>query len=253
MKAVMLAAGVGRRLFGDDYNQPPKALIELDGKSLLHRHIENLHALGVDGMTLVVGFRKKEIVAAARAAAQAIGVPDFVQPITNPRYRGGPVISLWTARETLYSGDDILFMDADVLYHPNLLERLIQSPHGNCFLFERDMDEGEDPVKVCIRDGNPVEFGKMIEGDFDLVGEWPGFMRMTPEIATKVGKATEAFIDEARLELTYEEAIRRVVVSEPPGTFGIEDITGIPWIEIDFPEDLELAKTEILPKLANPD
>ncbi len=100
MKALMLAAGVGRRLYGDDYNQPPKALLEFDGKTLLRRHIEQLVALGVDELVLVVGHRKDEILAAAYVAAPE----DYVTSLFNPRYRGGPILSLWTAAEHLRSG-----------------------------------------------------------------------------------------------------------------------------------------------------
>lgn len=245
MKALMLAAGVGRRLYGDDYNQPPKALLEFDGKTLLHRHIEHLVGLGVDELVLVVGHRKDEILAAATVAAPE----NYVTSLFNPRYRGGPILSLWTASEHLRSGDDILFMDADVLYHRLLLERLVRSPHRNCFLLDRAIEAGQEPVKLCVRDGMPVDFGKQVEGTFDLVGEWPGFMRMGPAMAEKIADSTDAFIEAGRLEVTYEEAMGAVVRAEPPGTFGYEDISGIPWIEIDFPADLLRAKTIILPRL----
>jgi len=245
VKALMLAAGVGRRLYGDDYAQPPKALLEFDGKSLLRRHIELLVAEGVDELVLVVGHRKDEVLAEAHAAA-----PDgFVKSLFNPRYRGGPILSLWTAGDLLKGGDDILFMDADVLYHPLVLQRLLRSPHDNCFLLDRNIEPGEEPVKLCIRDGVPVDFGKRVKGEFDLVGEWPGFMRMGPEMAAKVMAAADTFIDEGRLEVTYEEAMGAVVRAEPPGAFGYEDISGIPWIEIDFPADLLRAEKIVLPRL----
>ncbi|MEE8500342.1 MAG: hypothetical protein V3S27_07180, partial [Kiloniellales bacterium] len=52
-----------------------------------------------------------------------------------------------------------------------------------------------------------------------------------------------------RRDEIYEEAIQEVVLAEPPGTFDVEDITGLPWVEIDFPEDLDKAKTEVFPSL----
>ena len=33
------------------------------------------------------------------------------------------------------------------------------------------------------------------------------------------------------------------------GTFAFEDITGIPWIEIDFAADIERANAEVLPRI----
>jgi len=246
MIAVMLAAGVGTRLYGESHAEPSKALLRFDGKSLLHRHIEILRDNGVDRLVLVVGYRKEELM----AEVEALGARDYVRAIFNPEFEGGPVISLWTAREVLRGGDDILFMDADVLYHRRVLERLIRSPHANCFLLDRGLEPGEDPVRLCIRDGAPVDFGKNIEGTFDMVGEWPGFMRMSPAIAARVADATQAIIDDGRSHVTYEVAMRDVLVSEPPGTFAYEDITGLPWIEIDYPSDLLRAERTILPRLS---
>ena len=245
MRAIILAAGVGRRLYGDDDTQPPKSLLRFAGTSLLRRHIEMLRELGIDGVSLVVGYRKDEVLAEAEAA----GRDGFVRGLFNPRFREGSVVSMWTARDALRCGDDILFMDADVLYHRSLLERLVASLHGNCFLLDREVGEGEDPVRLCIRGGHPVDFGKMVEGDFDLVGEWPGFMRLVPPIAGRLADMTETYVGGGRGAAPYEDAIRDVLHAVPPGTFGFEDITGTPWIEIDFPEDLARAEKVILPRL----
>ena len=40
-----------------------------------------------------------------------------------------------------------------------------------------------------------------------------------------------------------------MLLAAPPGNFAVEDVTGLPWVEIDFPEDLEKARSEILPRL----
>ncbi|MBI3113176.1 MAG: NTP transferase domain-containing protein [Rhodospirillales bacterium] len=65
MKAVMLAAGVGRRLYGDENDNLPKALLEFDGKTLLERHVRILLDNGVDELVLVVGHRKEDLLAQA--------------------------------------------------------------------------------------------------------------------------------------------------------------------------------------------
>ena len=245
MRAVILAAGVGSRLYGGDDTQPPKALMVFEGKTLLHRHIEILKAQGIEGLTLVVGYRKEMLL----AEVAAIGAQDFVTPVVNPDFRQGPVVSFWLARDTLTASGGCLFMDADVLYHPALIRRLKASPHDNCFLFDSFLDEGVDPVRLCLRDGVPVDFGKMIEGDFDRVGEWPGFLKVSAPIAKRMVAAAERLIRAGRRDLAYEPAMREVLLAEPPGTFGFEDISDIPWIEIDFPSDLARAKREILGRI----
>ena len=249
MKALMLAAGVGRRLYGnDDSASPHKALLEFGGKTLLRRHIEILQGLGVDELVLVLGHRRDQLIAEATAYAN----PGFVSSLQNPRYREGPLISLWTARDVLRSGSDILFMDADVLHHPEILKRLLGSPHENCFIYDRDFEAGDEPVNLCLDGGRPVDFGKKISGAFEARGEWPGFLKLSAAVAAKLADAVQAYIDRAEMSLAYEPAMRDVLLNEPPGTFGAEDVTGIPWIEIDFPSDLLRAERHILPHIETP-
>lgn len=247
MKAVMLAAGVGRRLYGDENDNLPKALLRFEGKTLLERHVGILKALGVDELVLVVGHRKEDLLAEAGKVAPE----GFIRSVFNPRFNEGPILSLWTAGEELRSGGDVLFMDSDVLYPPEMMNRLLRSVHDNCFIIDRDFEPGEEPVKLCIRDGEPVDFGKQVTGDHDDIGEWPGFLKMSGDVAAKVADAAGAYIDRGEFGVTYEEAMRNVLAAEPEGTFGYEDITGIPWIEIDYPSDLLRAEKIIMPLVSD--
>ncbi len=240
MKAVMLAAGVGRRLGIDT----PKCLLAFDGKTLLQRHLEILRSCGIDNLTLGVGHRAADI---AHALAELDG-GQSVRLIENPDYTQGSIVTLWRLRECL-AGDDVLLMDADVLYDYRMIERLLRSPYPNCFMLDRDMALGEEPVKLCVRDGRLVEFRKQIEVACDYVGESVGFFRLSNVMCQKLLATTARCIDAGALDTAYEEALRDVLLAEPD-QFGFEDITGLPWLEIDFPEDVERALIEILPRLA---
>jgi choline kinase len=102
-------------------------------------------------------------------------------------------------------------------------------------------------VKLCVRNGVLVDFGKKVIDDYDSIGEWPGFMRMSPDVAAKIAAAAYAHVEAGRVDITYEEAMRDVLVAEPSGTFGYVDVTGVPWIEIDFPSDLLRAEKIVFP------
>ena len=65
--------------------------------------------------------------------------------------------------------------------------------------------------------------------------------------------ACKRLIEQDRREEGYEEALREVLLASPPGTFGYEDITGRPWTEIDFPDDLRHAEEDVLPRLLDED
>ncbi len=243
MKAVILAAGIGQRL---NLEEPiPKILLRFGGETLLARHCRFLRNLGVAGVELAVGFRAEAI----EAEIDFLGVRDFVSTRFNQDYRRGAIASLWTLREAFQQGEPILFMDGDVLYGQELLARLIDTPHPNCHLMDREIEPGEDPVKLCLRDGLLVDFHKRPRVSHDGWGEWVGFSRFDGAVAAKIAAAADRYVEAGRLDEIYEEAFRDVLLNEPAGTFRVEDITGLPWIEIDFPEDLETAKTEILPRL----
>lgn len=244
MKAIILAAGIGQRLFGDNPSSHPKCLMEFDGKTLLQRHIENLVALGVSDLTMVLGHQMDMI----KAEAEKHSPEGFFQYIENPRYRNGALVSLWEAREVLRSGDRVLFMDADVLYHADLLKRLRDFENETCLLYDTDLEEGDEPVNLCILDGTIAEFGKAIPGDFDQRGEWPGFLTMSAEFAGRVADALDDYMEAGEIDLPYEPPLRKVIL-EKPDVVGFLDVTGVPWIEIDFPEDRKRAEAEILPRL----
>src|SRR2546422_188660 len=60
MKAIILAAGVGKRIGAATGNRP-KCLLEFGGRSLLVRYLDALLAVGVKSAVLVVGHRQELI------------------------------------------------------------------------------------------------------------------------------------------------------------------------------------------------
>ena len=139
-------------------------------------------------------------------------------------------------------------MDADVLYDHRLLRRLLDSKHQNCFLMDREFELGEEPVKLCVRDGVLVEFCKRVDMPYDICGESVGFFKLSEIMAQKLVSTAKIFVDAGKNEECYEEALREVLLSSS-SSFGYEDISGLPWIEIDFPEDVRRAQLKILPQL----
>jgi choline kinase len=140
-------------------------------------------------------------------------------------------------------------MDADVLYDKELVELLVNSRDRNCLLLDRAFDPGDEPVKVCVRDGEIVEFRKWLSAEFDFCGESVGFFKLSAEVAEKIIIQTELYLRQGRRHEPYEETIRDVLLTSPRGTFAFEDITGMPWIEIDYAADIERANDEVLPRI----
>ncbi|OGT79374.1 MAG: ADP-glucose pyrophosphorylase [Gammaproteobacteria bacterium RIFCSPLOWO2_02_FULL_61_13] len=246
MQAIILAAGVGERL-GAATAGKPKSLLEMGDTSLLLRHCRALRALGIDMIHVVTGFSADLI----DAEIATLPDPARIHRMINKDFRLGSVISLWTARDVLRSGEPVILMDADVLCDTRILARLAGTSVANCFLLDRDFDPGDEPVKLCVRDGQIVEFRKQLAAglECDLQGESVGFFRFAPAMAAALAARCEEYVSQGLVREPYEEAIRDLVLGAP-AEFGYEDITGLPWIEIDFPGDVARARDEILPRIS---
>ncbi len=244
MRAVMLAAGIGNRL-SKDRPEPPKVLLRFAGKTLLERHIENLKREGIAELVIGVGYEAAMI----EAEIARLGAGGFARTVHNPHYREGSGITLATLGDDFACGRDVLLMDGDVLYEDEVLTRLVRTRHRNCFLMDRDFEPGEEPVKLCLRAGRIVEFHKKVDGTFDLMGESVGFFRFEAAVASAILERCRFHIANGERGLWYEESIRDVVLQGPAGAFGYEDVTGLSWIEIDFPDDVRRAAEEILPRV----
>lgn len=246
MQAIILAAGRGSRLAEHNPEGLPKCLLEFGGRSLLARHLDLLYQQGVRQVDLVVGYEADRVI---EHIGHLHSRPDVAFHF-NPRYQQGSVMSLWAAAETLESAVDVLLMDADVLYHPAILTRLVNTPHQNCFLLDRDFVAGDEPVKIAVREGVMVDFRKRLDESlqYDQVGESVGFFRFGPECAAMLAEECARYDREGLADAPHEEALRNVLL-ENPAAFAFEDITGLPWIEIDFPADVVRAREEILPAI----
>ena len=242
--AIILAAGVGRRL-GPHNLQLPKVMLAFDGMSLLARHLKILRQASVPEVTVVVGYAADQI----RAALPALSEGLTVHTVENPDFREGSVVSLWAARAVLSSGVPVILMDGDVLYDNRLMARLLTSRKPDSLLLDREIEPGDEPVKLCVRAGYIVDFRKQPTEAHDFHGESVGFFRFAPQTAAELAGRADAYVTGGRRGLEYEEPIRDMIMQSSPDRFGYEDITGLPWTEIDFPEDLVKA-TGLLPELA---
>jgi len=245
-QALILAAGVGKRLapLGPEAHRRPKALLDFGGKTLLQRHIELLRRCGISTITVVIGFAADTV----RAALDALPGAPPVCVLVNPDFREGSVVSLWAGRAVLESGTPVILMDADVIYDTRLMARLVDSAESNVLLLDRAIEPGDEPVKLCVRDGQIVDFRKKPTEAHEWYGESVGFFRFTPEAAAELAQRADDYVTHGRRMMEYEEPIRDMIMASEAGRFGFEDISGLPWTEIDFPEDIVKARA-ILPDL----
>jgi choline kinase len=242
MKAIIYAAGRGTRLQLDT----PKILLEFGGRTLLEWHALRLCEADIDELVLVTGHLRNQI------AELLPGICDrydlAVREIVNPRFHEGSLLSLKASLPEIENcSEPVLLMDADVFYPAGILDRLIKSAHSTALLLDREFStDDDDPMVVPVKNGRPIDFRKQWSGDADFVGESIGFFKIAPADFPLLIKETEARSRGSSCADSYDDVLRALVLV---GRFGYEDVTGVPWIEIDFPTDLIHARNQLVPAI----
>jgi choline kinase len=242
LKAIICAAGRGVRLGANS----PKILLEFGGRTLLEWHALRLSEAGVRDVVLVTGYLREQIGLVLPGIGSRHGLN--MRELVNERFHEGSVLSLAVALpEIEESRDQILLMDADVLYPAQMLERLIHSASPTALLVDREYStRDDDPVLVPIKDGRPFEFRKKWTGSADFVGESVGFFKIGAGDLPILINETRARSAGAEVRDSYDDVLRAMVLAD---RFGCEDVTGLPWTEIDFPDDLSRVRDEVLPRI----
>ena len=244
MNAVILIAGVARRL-APLTDTTHKALLPVGGRPILARMLEALNAVGIRQTTLVVGHCADQVrgLAGERVGRMA------VRYIHNPEYTRGSVISLHAARQCLR--EPALVMDADVLFPREFLTRLLALPAPSALLVDRGFHDTGEEVKIYTRGDRVIALGKKVVPEaWDAVGEGVGFFKCGAEAAPELVRCLARVIDESHGLGEWEDALHMLV---PYRHVGWADVTGLPWVEIDFVEDLRRAETDVLPHVARLD
>lgn len=244
MNAIVLVAGVARRL-APLTDATHKALLPVGGRPILARLLTALDVVGVRQTVLVVGHCADQVRALAgdRVGRMAI------RYVHNPEYARGSVLSLYAARAWL--AEPVLVMDADVVFPRELLRRLLATPAPSALLLDRSFQDTGEEVKVYARGDRVIDLGKKaVPEAWDVVGEGVGFFKCGAEAGPELVRFLRKVIDEGDGLAEYEDALHMLVGSRHVGWV---DVTGLPWTEIDFVEDLRRAEADVLPHVTRLD
>lgn len=166
--------------------------------------------------------------------------PDFAT--TNTGY------SVWLTREhALADEEDLLLINGDVVLDRRVIAATLAAKGQNVLATRFDRVAAEE-VKVHL-DSNGVitEIGKHLVPE-DAAGESVGINRLSRPLLEKLFPTLENRImnGEGRKEF-YEHAFNELVYHGE--TFTTADVTELPVIEIDTPEDYETARSQFASRL----
>ncbi|HEY4975534.1 MAG TPA: NTP transferase domain-containing protein, partial [Steroidobacteraceae bacterium] len=222
MRAIILGAGRGVRLQQNDTWHLPKCLLQFGGLSLLERHLRLLRNAAVEDVVLALGYRH-QLVEAELDRLRWLPRPQIV---LNPQYELGSVLTVHSVAEAMMRGGEVLLMDADVLYHERIMSALTAGTTPvNRVLIDREFEAGDEPVKVCVRDGVPIELRKLLAPDlvYDTIGESVGFFRFDEAGARRLAAIVAGYANSGRGHMPHEEAVRDLL-QERSQRFEVTDV-----------------------------
>ncbi|RLA84906.1 MAG: CDP-alcohol phosphatidyltransferase [Deltaproteobacteria bacterium] len=227
MKAVILAAGQGRRLSGGGVSFP-KVLAKVAGRELLYRHLKLLRERGVEEFIVVVNPWTK---APINDALLRWGFP--FRLVINERPELGNGYSLLQARD--YVDGTFFVVMGDHVYEEAFLDEAIK---GQGLIVDRrgEFIDRDEATKVILQDGRVRDIGK------DVPGEWydTGFFVLDREI---FDHAEAVLKEKGKVEMS--DVVKRAELR-------VTEVSGRLWLDVDTPQDLKRATRFIVRRSVKP-
>ncbi|MBA2275197.1 MAG: phosphocholine cytidylyltransferase family protein [Chloroflexi bacterium] len=230
--AVILAAGVGRRLapLTDDR---PKALVEVEGGTFLERALLAVGAAGFERVVIVTGHRADMIEAAVRDG----GWPFDVRCVLNPRYAtANNIVSFLAVEEDVRDG--FCLLNSDIVFDASILHDVASAGQGCWLAVDVDEPLGAEEMKVEV-DGQGLvrRISKGLPAATSA-GEYIGIARFEAAGAAAVIHHARQLVADGQTHLYYEDAFDRAAAEVSIGTVSVK---GRAWTEVDDLVDFERA------------
>jgi choline kinase len=230
MRAVILAAGSGRRLAAMGWDDP-KCLIKFGSQTLLDNIVASLLENGIDELTVVVGYKQELVIEALKHHPVRFNV------VVNANHAETNTInSLYLARD--YLEEDFLYFNADVLFEREIISRLLAC-EGSVLAVEEKVC-GQEEVKVIV-DANRriIRIAKALPPE-KCLGEFIGIGKFCRSVCPDMVASLYRYNEELHeRNLFFEAAVDDIL--EHHFFFGLS-IGKLFAIEIDSPEDYLSAK-----------
>jgi choline kinase len=177
MQAIIIAAGLGRRL-KPLTDHLPKCMLEIDGKSIIQHQVNTLRSAGVEKIAIIKGYCEEKV--------QLEG--QNLEYFLNSDYKYNNILeSLFCAEEVI--NDEVIILYSDIIFEKSVVERLLKSHNEISIVVDvgwKDnyIDRRDHPLEeaegVILDDNSQVcQIGKIVEeGKAEVSGEFIGMMKL---------------------------------------------------------------------------
>jgi choline kinase len=231
MRYLILAAGMGKRM-GAAHGGLPKCLIDIDGEPLIGRLLRQIRRCDASAdVHVVVGYRS-ELIEPLVEGCRIVLNPFF--DIT------GINASLWFARASF--DQPLMLIHGDVVLSDELAVDLIATQTGSLVAYDSSvLDPAE--INVAVAGDRITRFGVNFAG---YSGAYAGVLNLSAHaarlFADTLDRRVRRGFNEAR---SYYFFVMRRLIADPGVTFVPFDFARHRWKEIDYVEDIAIARARV--------
>ena len=241
MQAIILAAGMGRRL-GELTKNNTKCMVEVNGITLIDRMLIQLSKLSLNRVVVVVGYEGKKLIDYIGTRYDAKMTIEYVE---NPIYdKTNNIYSLALAKEYL-KGDDTLLIESDLIVDDGLYNLILNDPYPNLALVAKYQTWMDGTMVKIDDENNIVNFipKKAFDyGDVDSYYKTVNIYKFSKEFSTR---KYIPFLDAYTKALgnnEYYEQVLRVITFLDHSDLKALPISDERWYEIDDIQDRDIAE-----------
>ena len=241
MQAVILAAGMGKRL-GELTKGNTKCMIEVGGETLISRLLRQLDKHSLSKIILVVGYKAQEL----KDYLATLQVQTPIEFVENTVYdKTNNIYSLYLAKDYLTTEDTLLF-ESDLIMEDAVISKLIEHPYPDLALVDK-YESWMDGTVVTLDEENRIQ--RFIPNGQFKYEEIPSYYKTVNVYkfsqqfsANMYVPFLEAYCTALGKNEYYEQVLRVITMLDNSGMRALP-LTGEQWYEIDDIQDLDIAES----------
>lgn len=241
MQAIILAAGMGRRL-GELTNNNTKCMLEVNGIRLINRTLDSIQEVGIRSVILVVGYKAenvKQLIGDKYKDIDITYIENSVYDKTNNIY------SLFLAREYL-TKDDTILLESDLIFESSILHKIIDNQYPNLALVDKYESWMDGTVVTLDEDNKIVEFLSKDKFSYADIGNYYKTVNIY-KFSKDFSKShyvpfLEAYCQALGKNEYYEQVLRVITLLEDSPLIALP-LNNEKWYEIDDVQDLDIASS----------
>ncbi|MDD5777823.1 MAG: aminotransferase class I/II-fold pyridoxal phosphate-dependent enzyme [Treponema sp.] len=241
MQALMLAAGMGKRL-GNYTKNATKCMVPVNGKTLIEYAIESLIYAGIKKFTMVVGYKKdvlKNFLKGKYPQIQIDFIDNDVYDSTNNIY------SLYLARDVL-SSDDTILLESDLIFDKEIIREIVSSPEKNLAVVSHFENWMDGTVTVLNEEKAIKRIVSKSDFDWNKIDSYyktVNIYKFSKEFSKNIYMPFLGAYQTAYSKNEYYETVLKVISYLDGDILKAHLVDGSRWYEIDDPADLKIAST----------